>query len=267
MGKISKTISIWNGKIDAEWYKSSEHELIIEKAEHFAAFTDMVKTGSNFSGQVIKLNANIVLNDTANWLDWASNPPDNAWTPIGTADSPFHGTFDGNGHIVSGVYVNNSGSDHQGLFGVVNGKATIKNLGVANSYVKGKNYVGGLVGNNDGNVSNCYSISMVTGQNNVGVLIGWNSGKINNCYSVEIVTGNRKQNRRLVGTINENSSVGSSYYEAESSNLSDDSSKGESKTTEQMKMQSTFTNWDFTNTWDISSKINERYPYLRILTP
>jgi hypothetical protein len=205
MKKDSKTISIWNGKTDAEWYKSCEHKLI-KTAEHFAAFTDMVKTGSSFSGQVIKLNADIILNDTANWLDWANNPPVNAWTPIGTADSPFHGTFYGNGHIVSGIYVNNSNSDHQGLFGVVNGKATIKNIGVTNTYVKGKNYVGGLVGNNDGNVSNCYSIGMVTGQENIGGLIGWNSGKISNCYSVETVTGNKKQNRRLIG-INRNDSI------------------------------------------------------------
>ena len=38
----------------------------------------------------------------------------NKWTPIGTQASPFRGTFDGDGHTVSGVYVD-SGIDCAGF--------------------------------------------------------------------------------------------------------------------------------------------------------
>lgn len=48
-----------------------------------------------------------------------------AWTPIGTKDNPFMGTFDGNGLVVSNMSV--EGGDYQGLFGYLDG-ATIKNI-------------------------------------------------------------------------------------------------------------------------------------------
>lgn len=39
------------------------------------------------------------------------------WTPIGSSGQPFTGTFDGDGHTISGLYVNSD--DDAGLFGVV----------------------------------------------------------------------------------------------------------------------------------------------------
>ena len=71
------------------------------------------------------------------------------WLPIGNEENTsnyyrFGGTFDGDGHTVSGVYVNQPGLDAQGFFGSVQG-ATIRNL-VVEGVVTGKSYVGGLVG-------------------------------------------------------------------------------------------------------------------------
>jgi len=259
MREGSKAVSIWNGTTDGEWYRSCAYELIIETAEHFASFTEKVKIGTNFSGQIIKLNTDIMLNDTTNWQDWVNKEPVNKWTPIGTSDNPFKGTFDGNGYAVSGVYINNSDGDHQGLFGVANEKATINNLGVIYSYVKGKNNVGGLVGNNAGEISNCYSICMVTGQENVGGLVGWNSSKISNCYSVGRVTGTGTGIGVLIGT-NKNGEINKSYYSKGTSGQND---IGEGKTTEEMKQQNTFVNWDFEKIWKLSNKVNDGYPHLR----
>ena len=41
-----------------------------------------------------------------------------SWTPIGTENVPFTGTFDGNGHSITGLYINASDSNYQGLFWV-----------------------------------------------------------------------------------------------------------------------------------------------------
>ncbi len=71
------------------------------------------------------------------------------WLPIGNAEFTsncvsFSGTFDGGGHTVSGVHIDQPDWDYQGFFGYVVG-ATITNLSVEGS-VTGRSYVGGIVG-------------------------------------------------------------------------------------------------------------------------
>ena len=59
--------------------------------------------------------------------DAANNVAEANWNPIG-GENPFKGIFDGNGHAVSDLYINSSGSN-LGLFGYVDG-AEIKNVTV-----------------------------------------------------------------------------------------------------------------------------------------
>ena len=80
----------------------------IGTASELIWFADAVNSGSqSIKG---KLTADIQLN--------APGSVANKWTPIGTQASPFCGTFDGDGHTVSGVYVD-SGIDCAGFFGSV----------------------------------------------------------------------------------------------------------------------------------------------------
>jgi uncharacterized protein (TIGR02145 family) len=197
---------VWNGTIDAEWYwdNTSQTEFTITKAEQLAGLAQLVNGGNNFSGKTIKLGANIMLNDTANWRTWSKTKPTNIWTPVGSYKDeknniPFSGTFDGGGYVVSGLYVSNS-NNYQGLFGYANSGATIKNLGVAESYVNGMNAkgsisglvgVGGLVGINGGTITNSYTKGNVAGSSNVGGLVGSNSGAITNSYATGDVKGSK----------------------------------------------------------------------------
>lgn len=76
------------------------------------------------------------------------------FTAIGSYSSRFTGTFDGDGHVISGLYINLS-NQYQGLFGYID-SATIKNLGISGS-VTGTSYTGGVVGNAVySTVSGCY---------------------------------------------------------------------------------------------------------------
>ena len=54
---------------------------------------------------------------------------DNEWTPIGTKDSPFTGTLDGQGHTIKGLTVgngaNNDANKNKAFFGFTNG-ATVQ---------------------------------------------------------------------------------------------------------------------------------------------
>lgn len=102
------------------------------------------------------------------------------WTPIGigedtrTEDLPYSGTFDGNGHTISGLNVN-YGDKNGGLFCYVK-SATIKNLTVAGSVTHssgdGVDY-GGIVGCADSStIENCTNRCTVTGNWYAGGIVG-----------------------------------------------------------------------------------------------
>ena len=117
--------------------------------------------------------------------------PANTWTVIGrTYYNNFCGVFNGDGYAVRGIYINTQES-YQGLFGNSGGDSIIANLGVAESYIYGNKYVGGVVGNNDGTVTNCYNTGNVNGNEHVGGVVGDNDGTVTNCYNTGNVTGNK----------------------------------------------------------------------------
>ena len=104
-----------------------------------------------------------------------------AWTPIGIGndtrnqDLPYSGTFDGNGHTISGLNVNYR-DKNGGLFCYVK-SATIKNLTVAGSVThssgNGVAY-GGIVGYADSStIEDCTNRCTVTGNLYAGGIVGW----------------------------------------------------------------------------------------------
>ena len=132
-------------------------------------------TAKNTSANAVLVN-DITVNSIANMGNYLE------WTPIGTTENPYKGTFDGQGHEVIGLYFNDANADYVGMFGYSNG--TIKNVGVVGSYFNGKNGVGGVCGYSYGEISNCYNTSTVNGVANVGGIVGVNwGGKIRNCYN------------------------------------------------------------------------------------
>ena len=110
------------------------------------------------------------------------------WTPIGFR-YPYEGTFDGQGHTISGLYFDNSELNNVGLFGSNSG--TIKNVGVVNSYFYGSDFVGGVCGYNEGTITGCYNTGEVSGNDDyVGGVCGSNGGIITSCYNSGSVSGN-----------------------------------------------------------------------------
>jgi hypothetical protein len=103
-------------------------------------------------------------------------------TPVGN----FSGVFNGNNRIIRNVVIN-SGFE-TGLFGVLGG-GNILNLGVENVNIIGSDYVGGLVGWNEGGINNCYVTGTVSGSEKVGGLVGENYGGISSCYTTGVVSG------------------------------------------------------------------------------
>ena len=115
-----------------------------------------------------------------------------------SSGSSFTGTFDGNGHKITNFTINGGSDADLGLFGYIDSGGNIKNLGIENCSVSGSSdsqEVGGLVGDNDGSISNCYSTCAVSGGSgsyDVGGLVGYNEsdGDISNCNSRGAVSSN-----------------------------------------------------------------------------
>ncbi|AZL54674.1 filamentous hemagglutinin N-terminal domain-containing protein [Aliarcobacter skirrowii] len=113
----------------------------------------------------------------------------NNWTPIGDNTNKFTGNFDGLGHTISNLHINNT-LNFQGVFGYTS-NSTIKNIGVTNANVTGNQIVGILVGYaSNTNIKNSFSSGQVTGTNwDAGGLVGLSNGEIKNSYSLTNVKG------------------------------------------------------------------------------
>ena len=120
------------------------------------------------------------------------------WKPIGGHPDPysFDGNFDGNGYKISGLWINRPAESNVAFFGGFKGDNTeIKNLNIELSPkgIVGKNYVGGVVGNNEGGLISGCSVTggPLVGEELVGKLVGESHRNIRSCYtSGEAVTSN-----------------------------------------------------------------------------
>ena len=97
------------------------------------------------------------------------------WTPIGTEKQPYTGTFDGNDKTITGLTINQSGTDYVGLICHLGSGGTVKNLTLENVDITGQACVGSVVGWNDGTVAACTVSGNVMGPGDtVGGVVGFN---------------------------------------------------------------------------------------------
>lgn len=214
-GYNGKVGEVWSGQI-AENYAggtgTAADPYLIATGEQLAKFVNGVVTSvDNPAGVYYKLTADIILNDTAsdNWHENAHSWMYSTWSQYETSKG-FRGSFDGNGHIVSGIYLdveNKNGQVLAGLIPVIGENGEIKNVGVTNSFISGydlrygNGWIGGIVGychdwkiSNDvstetckATISGCFVDKTVTvGGQVAGGILGATprSVLIENCYSL-----------------------------------------------------------------------------------
>lgn len=207
---ISKA-DTWDGSISTAWYDNGEPYEIHSAADlaGLAQLVNGIRSSSwpwgmeyvDFAGKTITLMTDIDLG--------ANGASGLKWTMIGDDDdNPFRGTFNGNGHTISNVYVNNNygtGSDEAGiiikiprvtgLFGANEG--IIQNLTVKNGYFLGVGHLrlpinndidcaGAIVGMNNGTIENCTAIqvsSEVLKNHYAGSICGQNNGTVTGCLA------------------------------------------------------------------------------------
>ena len=110
----------------------------------------------------------------------------------------FTGTFDGNGHIISGYFENRADdlAHNEGLFGYITNQGLVKNTGVVGKgKTQGRNFIGGFVGFNYGTIRNCWSNVNISNKHedkifhSIGAFAGANAGTIEGCYSLGLAEG------------------------------------------------------------------------------
>ena len=194
------------------WFRDYVNGTIVDEDE---------ADGTTHPSASATLTADIDLSEFCHAADDAKNAGEVSWTPIGNSDNIYQGTFDGNGKIISNLYINVTSGWGVGFFGyadrgsiknitfnkakVKNDKANtgilagnagscifenIKTLG--NCSVEGKNGTGGIAGNANGNISNCENHAMVNGTTIVGGIVGRFQGSgtsITSCANYGDITG------------------------------------------------------------------------------
>jgi uncharacterized repeat protein (TIGR02543 family) len=148
-----------------------------------------------------------------NDIDLSGYTSGEGWTPIGTDSNRFKSSFDGGGHTITGLTINRSGSDNQGLFGVIGNSSAVKNLGVVNVSIVGQNFVGGIAGYAYGTVQNCSVSGSVNGKSNIGGVVGivGSGTMVQNCYSTGSISGSSNFVGGVTGAVGSSTIVQNCY--------------------------------------------------------
>ena len=183
--------------IDTKWYNDNWRSVTantytIDTAAEMASMERVVDTyKENFNGHTVKLTADIKMN--GDWVPTVdangtlTNAPSGAvkMNPIGDSTT-FMGTFDGQGHSISGVYMDRT-THYAALFARIDKGGVIKNLALKDSYIKqtgGNSWAAGILGFSYGaEVSNLYSNAIVVSDGlQMGGVIARAEGTVDNCW-------------------------------------------------------------------------------------
>ncbi len=230
------------------------------------------------------------------------NPFDPLGEAVG--DIGFLGHLDGKGFTVSTVTINES-SELAALFVNLYTTATVSNIGLINFSVTntvngtavvaahcfndvivdnvfvqggivnqtgGTLYTGGFFGSvrNSCMIKDSYvvdtTVTAVAGVARIGGFVGWttNDANVFNSYSNAAVTSVNAGAGAFIGEDSSSIACPNSFYDTDTA-IEVGNACGTGKTTANMFKQATFTNWNFTNVWNIVEDVN--YPTLQAFVP
>ncbi len=147
----------------------------------------------------------------------------NIWVPIGTSTNPYTGTFDANGHNITGIH-SPLNSENMGMFGTITGDGTVENMTLIVDFTGGNSVnmgsvaavmdggtisnveaggtiigatttttIGGIVADNSGGtVHSSFAVNTITAVDtttHIGGFIGDNAGDLINSYANTTMSG------------------------------------------------------------------------------
>lgn len=207
LGLFGATVNAANA-VTAPWNGSGTEAdpYLVRSAADLQSLSDFCRNGNATKGYFWLMTQDIDMSSITNF------------TPIGGRDQNddsssnmfFQGTFDGGGHVLSRLTIDNLNKTYTGMFGWT-ASSTIRNLGVVDANVKGGFYTGILSGMNIGKIYNCYTTGTVNGISNTGGLTGYIAsqgngsfgsgwGQIYNCYTTAQVVAGSNGDAAYFGT-------------------------------------------------------------------
>ena len=226
--EVSLEASSYNGTPDTD-FETDGNVIYITSAEELMGFAQ-TSSSNTYSGKIIRLTTDVILN-VGDATSWGTTAPDYAWSCYPTDGCKFAGSFDGQGHVISGIYSYHTSPKTSGvkaasgLFGVVAAGATVQNVKVINSFIgynnntnsseTSHNRFGGIVGlidaynlsNKTTTIANCYveatlytktKLTGNVGNTGIGGILGYagfgnhtNTINITNCSFKGSITGFR----------------------------------------------------------------------------
>lgn len=193
-------------------FTADSNTINIKSKKDFVKFSQNCMLDSFSNGKEVNLLCDI---------DFSSS----RFTPVAV----FSGTFNGNGHTISGISLKEKGS-YLGVFRYLEKSGEISNLKIEADILPGgsKNYIGGIAGENAGTVKDCSFSGNIKGENVTGGIAAYNkdSGQIISCKSKGTVIGENSTGGiagKNAGFIQEclNSAAVNTEYEEKTRSVSD----------------------------------------------
>lgn len=166
---------------------------LLANAQELKKFAIATSAGRSYKNNYFKMTRDIDLSDVCG--KDLNNGAGINWTPIGCYDSKniiynaFEGTFDGGGHTISGLYINEDTKDYQALFGYTGPHATVKNFTLKGE-ASGVHCTSSIAATNEGTISGCTNQCIVTSEGGgyTGGITGMNEGTIIDCHNEAKIT-------------------------------------------------------------------------------
>lgn len=177
--------------------QNTENTTYIYDEQDLVELRDKVNAGDNLAGKTIYLMSDIDLSTIC-------SAEIGSWVPI-SHTIEFAGNFNGNYHVINGLYINSGSYTCEGLFGKISTQGKVENLiledvNITNTYNTTNTdiYTGALVGYNKGTVKNIgVQNGSVTGRKTAvnytanswpgartGGVVGYNwNGEVSGCYN------------------------------------------------------------------------------------
>ena len=173
-----EAVSYYDGTADTSWfttdfagYDEATKTYTLSTAAQLAGLATVCTASNNFSGYTVKLAKDMVFN--------RGEETTYTWSPIAN----FSGTFDGDGHLVSGLYFKGTAGDI-GFFSQNCSGIKVRNLAIVNtSFTTTGNRCGAVIGNSTANAvyENLYVDAAIKAGNQAGGLIGLGGGTVRGC--------------------------------------------------------------------------------------
>ena len=158
----------------------------------------------------------------------------------------FNGNYNGNGFLISGLYINRPKENFVGLFGYVlgNNYREIQNIALKNANILGQSYVGTIAGVCAyTTVKNCYATGIITGGRLTGGMAG-SLGYASNCYvDVQIICDDIYQ-VGIAYPYFTSTNIKSCYYNKDTYTQLNSDGAGIGLSAQEMGVLSFYTNWN-----------------------